>query len=251
MKREIDWDERIAGWENNAPLCLCGCGFPVSVNASKARADRLKAYPYRPYIQGHNGRKVGSLQLTAREKSIIVGTLLGDGYCGYGHSKSKAPRLVCNHGSKQAEYSEWKASELIRLNAKVKYVKNLGWGEFSARMETASHESLVEFHRMFYQDAGKMITPEILTHIDHLALAVWVGDDGSLQDDYCFHTEGFDTRSIDLLSGFLWGLGAENTIHANSRGHHFIRTYRVGTKAVAKIIAPHLPDCMEYKIWHE
>lgn len=247
----INWDERIEGWIANSPLCACGCGKKVTVDWQRARDRRCRAYPYRPFIQGHNFRTVPELQLTARERSIVVGTLLGDGYCGYAHAKATMPRLVCSHGAKQAEWSEWKASELSRLNAKVKYVKNPGWGEQWARMETASHDSLKEFQALFYSPEGKAITNDILKQIDPLALAVWVGDDGSLQSDYSFHTEGFDLRSIDLLSGLLWKLGAENNVQPNGRGHHLIRTYRTGTRVIASLIAPHLPECMRYKLWQE
>ena len=71
MARAVDWDSRISGWLEQAPLCKCGCGRQVLVNVDKARKDRLKTYSYREYIPGHNFRQVPSLQLTARERTVI------------------------------------------------------------------------------------------------------------------------------------------------------------------------------------
>lgn len=251
MAREaIDWEARIRGWHENAPMCACGCGYKVAVNAAKAQADRAKSYKYRPYIQGHNFRQVGALQLTARERSIILGTLLGDAWCGYPNKKSTMPKLAINHSIKQEDYSEWKAAELIRLNAKVNYVPNPGWGDTWARVETSCHESLKEFHDLFYSKDGKEITNQLAAMIDPLALAVWVGDDGSLSMDYQIHTEGFSKRSVDILSAALWYRGVENTTYTTPRDHTLIYTNRAGTRKLAQLIKPHLPDCIGYKLWH-
>lgn len=125
-------------------------------------------------------------ELTQRQQSIIVGTILGDGYL-QPTSKNSA-RLRIEQSAKQKWYVWWKYRELKSLMqsapiALTRYNPVYRRTYSYARCQTYAHSKLGELRRLFYTSRGSKRVPEGAERmLTPLALATWYMDDG-----YLFH----------------------------------------------------------------
>lgn len=128
-------------------------------------------------------------KLTQRQRSIIVGTILGDGYL-QPTSKHSA-RLRIEQSAKQKWYALWKYRELrphmqsapialTRHNPVYRRTYHY------ARCQTYAHPELGTLRRLFYTPRGPKRVPEAAGRmLTPLALATWYMDDGYLfRDDH-------------------------------------------------------------------
>lgn len=118
-----------------------------------------------------------SLSLSEIQKSLIYGTMMGDG-CIYGNAgeKQKNYRLQIIHTDKQKELVLWKYKILSNFVLKPpKYLKaNNSW-----RFRTISHPEITEIYSQFYRSNKKMLPMNIEEIMKNkLSLAVWYMDDG-------------------------------------------------------------------------
>lgn len=122
--------------------------------------------------------------MNAKQRSIVVGTILGDGYL-QPTGKSKA-RLRIEHSSKQDFYVQWKHKQLKSLmqsEPKILsrynqyYEKTYNY----SRCQSLAQTELGCLRREFYTQKGdKQIPCSIKNLLTPLALAVWYMDDGYL-----------------------------------------------------------------------
>lgn len=123
-------------------------------------------------------------KFTPRQQSIIVGTILGDGYLQ--PTSQYAARLRIEQSVKQKWYAQWKYRELRPLmqarpvsltRHNPVYQRTYGY----VRCQTLASPELGALRRMFYTRRGTKTIPakteELLTP---LALATWYMDDGYL-----------------------------------------------------------------------
>ena len=100
---------------------------------------------------------VGSL--TQLQKSMIIGSLLGDGYVRIVPGRKNAFMEV-NHSVAQRDYVDWKYSALGDIAAgPPKAYKNNG-KRIGYRFNTRQHSDITELFRMFYRN-GKKVIPDI------------------------------------------------------------------------------------------
>jgi len=162
-----------------------------------------------PLRNGVGGNTVGSRGqrskafdqcLTARARSILVGTLLGDGRL-QPTGRCRA-RLRLEHGLDQLEYLLWKADELSGIAAgRTTYLDRVH-PLTRAVYRYVRHQSLAsatygQFWKLFYP-SGKKHIPDVLSAllVDPLALAVWYMDDGYyfLRERECYCISGRSAR---------------------------------------------------------
>ena len=122
------------------------------------------------------------MNLTKRQRAILVGILLGDGYLQ--KTGLKNARLRLEHGEKQREYLLWKGEQFPRLfNAGPIYIERVHpktkrtyayW-----RLQSHATPELGKWCALFYTDGAKHI-PKTLAKLltEPIALAVWYMDDG-------------------------------------------------------------------------
>lgn len=124
-----------------------------------------------------------AVNLTKRQKAIIIGTVLGDGYLQ--KTGAKNARLRLEHSIKQKDYLLWKVvqinkrlfrgkpSHLTRTHPHSRKVYRY------VRYQSNSTPILGKLREKFYQD-GQKIIPEELSRLltQTLGLAVWYMDDG-------------------------------------------------------------------------
>lgn len=119
--------------------------------------------------------------LSKEQKSILFGTILGNG-CLQKTGKKNA-RLRLEHRNSQKEYLLWKVEKLKKLfQGKAKYLERIHpitkkkycyW-----RHQSQSTPYLGKLRKIFYPDGSKKIPEDIEKYLTSLSLAVWYMDDG-------------------------------------------------------------------------
>lgn len=189
------------------------------------------------------------------EKSIILGTLLGDG------SLTRYGALVVSHGEKQLEYIEWKKKMLGWLCDSDLYKrKSKGDGVYSKfptySLRTHSHPYFYKLREQLYAEKIKRVAPIIESEgFDDLALAVWYFDDGSLNKRYgtvTLATNSFLKEDVVLLVEFLRDKFEVDAILEPRRNNTL--SIRVNTAKAARFfevinrVSDILPKSMFYKL---
>lgn len=106
------------------------------------------------------------------QRSIVVGTLLGDGAM-----RCKANALLeINHSVHQKTYVDWKFLHLKEFVSTPPRQRMSNGGRIAYRFVTRSLPELTPFYRSFYR-LGRKGVPEV--ELTPLTMAVWLMDDGS------------------------------------------------------------------------
>jgi recombination protein RecA len=192
-------------------------------------------------LETSEGNTVGSL--TEAQRSIIVGSLLGDGAM-----RCKANALLeVNHASAQSAYVDWKFDQLRELCGTPPKLKHGNGGRIAYRFTTLSLPQLTPLYREYYRGRTKVV-PESLI-LTPLSLAVWFMDDGCKSHRALYlNTQQFDLDSQRRLVEKLreqWGV-----ISTLNRDKEYFRL-RVAVSSVARfrqVIESHLLEQFRYKL---
>lgn len=119
--------------------------------------------------------------LSREQKSILFGTILGDG-CLQKTGKKNA-RLRLEHGGSQKEYLLWKVKKFGKFfQGKPKYLQRIhpiSKRKYSYwRHQSQSTPYLGKLRNIFYPDGGKKIPEYLEKYLTPVTLAVWYMDDG-------------------------------------------------------------------------
>lgn len=119
--------------------------------------------------------------LSKQERSILIGTILGDGYL-QKTGKNNA-RLRLEHGYRQKKYLFWKVENLkVFFQGKPKCLERIHpktnkkyryW-----RHQSQSTPYLGKLRKAFYLEGKKKIPENIEKYLTRTVLAVWYMDDG-------------------------------------------------------------------------
>jgi hypothetical protein len=129
-----------------------------------------------------------SVEFTKTQKSVILGSILGDGSL-IKQKSSKNARLQMGHCTKQLHYLNWKV-DLLNPFCKSKPVlaekpgdkiicgkKSYSSGYYIAN--TIAHPDMTKYYNKYYFGGNKRVHVSVIDEIDELALAIWLADDGS------------------------------------------------------------------------
>jgi len=208
---------------------------------------------------GHSGYNHNFFRPTARQRSILVGTLLGDGSLTR-QGNVAMPMLRLEHSIKQADYLDWKAAELGSLFKSHKPIvrphRVSGFGETRAcYLHSRAHPWLLKWYDIFYPppERKKLITPELLSYVDDLALAVWFMDDGSScaasgSVYYQLIMGNMSMTEYKLAQDWLAGLGIQSTMSEGSG--NYVKLYMRKTESwrLFERVGKYIPGPMQYKI---
>ena len=198
--------------------------------------------------------------MNERERNIVTGCILGDGFLQM--TGKKNARLRLEHSISQKEYLMWKWSELKRyMQDKPKQMSRLNpvWKKTYNYIRCQSHSSpqLGKLHAKFYSGARKCIPSSIKKMLNHLALAVWFMDDGYYyaRDKTAYiYLPKLTTADIKMLQETLaeqFDLHPKLEIkRKKNRAMNFKFSVEESNKLI-HIIAPHVVKSMRYKIGEE
>lgn len=122
--------------------------------------------------------------MNKRQKTILVGMILGDAYL-QKTGKTNA-RIRLEHGIKQSDYLVWKAQQFPEFfqgqpKTLIRYNPVFHKQYTYIRWQSNASPEIGKYQKIFYQQ-GKKIIPQDLSIllINRLSLAVWYMDDGYL-----------------------------------------------------------------------
>jgi recombination protein RecA len=196
-----------------------------------------------------------TLRLTAAQRSIIVGSLLGDGHLETQNGR-KTFRLKVEHTAAQRFYVEWlyeqlRAWVLTPPASKQKRVNGIITTHFW--FQTLSVAQLRFYGMQFYDNNGHKKVPKIIRKLlTPLALAVWFMDDGSAKSKHhralILNTHCFSRREIGILQqALLQRYEVESNIRTQKDGLQLLISGE-HARAFYLIIAPHILPGFEYKL---
>ena len=187
-------------------------------------------------------RKFQQLLVTERQREILIGSILGDGYI---YPKGK---IQLEQSTAQKEYLFWKYEELKGLTypAQPQLVNR-----FDLRTEKTYssyrfwlRQYFRSWREIFYKGKTKVFPKKLI--LTPLMVAVWYMDDGSYSDNSCVISgESFSKHSLKIAQKQLWDQFQVRTI-IRSNGKLLIRAK--DQKRFGKIIKPWMHPSMQYKI---
>lgn len=192
---------------------------------------------------------VGSL--TQQQKSLIIGSILGDGYIRVVSGRKDA-FLEINHSYKAKDYVDWKFNILkdICISSPQKRQTGLYLNKdkkFAYRFYTRQHKDISKIWKTFYVKNKKVIPTNL--RIDPFVLAIWFMDDGSnnQKGDVYINTQQFSLNDQQKLLHSLRMLGLKARLNKDKK-YYRIRFLKESIPTLKQIIERHIILSMKYKI---
>ena len=184
--------------------------------------------------------------LTQEQKSLIIGTILGDGYLRI-IPRRKNAFLEVKHSAKQKDYVDWKYSVLQSIVKSKPKLRNGNGNRIACRFYTCCHSEITDLFRYFYKD-GKKIIPDNL-EINSLGLAVWYMDDGSRSGGSIYlNTQQFSVEDQNKLQKLLLNQFDITSSLNKDKEYMRIRIKTADAKKFCDIIRQFIPQSMQYKL---
>lgn len=214
---------------------------------SKLRGKSLRAYKE-------------TLGLSKDQKSLIIGSALGDGSLRI-PGRNKEANLIVDHGEDQKDYVLWKYNFFRKWvltppkEVKRRYHKDISRNTISWRFLTISHPLITDLYYLFYPQ-GKKVVPESINDllVDPLSLAVWIMDDGTKSGDSFFlSSQSFNLREQRKLLCCLeenFGLKGTINVHSQSKGKTLYRI-RISAESLDRmcdLVKPYILPSLSYKV---
>ena len=184
--------------------------------------------------------------LTKFQRSVIVGSLLGDGYLRIVKGRKNA-LLEVNHSIAQKEYVDWKF-EMVKMMCRSAPVVRLGRGNRIAyRFNTRQNLELTGLYGRFYKDGRKKIPTELT--LDPVMLAVWYMDDGSKcrDSDVYLNTQQFNSEDQKKCLAMLSQLGVESSLNKDKK-YWRVRIKKSSLPRFWNLVTPYVIPSMRYKL---
>jgi len=187
---------------------------------------------------------VGSL--TKLERSIIIGSLLGDGYMRIIPGRSNA-FLEINHSIKAKDYVDFKYNSLKRFCKSAPIERKNNGDRIAYRFFTKQHKDLTLIYNSFYKGKTKVIPKDI--ELNPMVLAIWYMDDGSKSrdSDIYLNTQQFSFKDQKILLNALRNIEVRARLNKDKK-YYRIRILKESVCEFMKIISPHIIDSMRYKL---
>ncbi|MCL5104964.1 MAG: AAA family ATPase, partial [Armatimonadetes bacterium] len=227
----------------------------------------LTPYGYRRASDLRTGEEiiVRGHQFTPEQRSILIGSLLGDAGINRGSART-SPQVVFVHGEKQSDYLEFKRQAFGIMAGKVRAGKS-GYSDdnvlcLSLAINDETYDISKEMILNGKHPSGRRRwspTNRFLEMVDELALAIWYFDNGSSGERTLkggrkryyatLHTERFNEADLYRIAEFLnTRFGLSPSVRNDSRGHWILRFNKKETEKLFNIIRPYTPACMSRKI---
>lgn len=189
------------------------------------------------------GNIVGSLNQV--QKSIIIGSVLGDGYLRIMPGRKDA-FLEINHSFSERDYVDWKFRNLRNLTRNSPKKRRGKGKRIAYRFFTRQHPELTKIYQGFYYK-GRKIIPNL--RLDPLIVAVWFMDDGSkIYNSYYLNSQGFDYLSQQKLIDILDNQYKIKSSLNRDKKYFRIRIRQNSAENFRSLIQEYIIPSMKYKL---
>jgi hypothetical protein len=187
---------------------------------------------------------VGSL--TQFQKSVIIGSILGDGYIRIASGRKDA-FLEMNHSVKAKEYVDWKYSILKNICQSPPHQRRIDEKRVAYRFFTKQHREITNLLNLFYKNGKKAVPFQL--KLNSLILAVWFMDDGSKsrKNDIYLNSHQFSLKDQRKLLYLLRELGLKARLNRD-KGYYRIRFLKESVPKLNEMIFPFIVPSMKYKL---
>ena len=206
------------------------------------------------------GMKIDTLTpsclLTQKQKEIIAGLILGDGYYATYHGKRTAE---VNHSSKKREYLEYVKSYLGDIyNIDDKSFIS-GYGSIMYRSRTIRCADLANtFNKCFCKDEnGNQLTEKLIELFSPLTAAFFYMDDGSLshsnfqKDRASLAICNYNLHDGEIIQKCFQKYNINCVLYTDSEGYNRLRFNTKDAYKLFDLISPYICDVMRYKLPQE
>lgn len=189
------------------------------------------------------------IDLTAFQKQVLIGTVLGDSSLRLGRS-NETPSLICSHSIKQKELVEKLTSIFLNYDATIRdfsrYDKRTDKIYTGSIFVTKSNPAFTPYRNLFYPEGTKIIPKEIYNDFTDVSLAYLFMDDGTkCKSGYSIATMCFTKEDVDFLRNLLFEkFGLETSRH--KRNEIYIKN--TSKELFKQIVSPYILDCVQYKL---
>ncbi len=190
---------------------------------------------------------VGSL--TQIQLSVIIGSILGDGYIRIIQGRKDA-FLEINHSIKAKDYVDWKYSILKNICVSGPKARIIDERRTAYRFYTKQHGEISALLEKFYRN-GKKIIPSSLK-LNPIILAVWFMDDGSKsrQYDVYLNTQQFAMNDQKTILAKLRGLGIKARLNKDKQ-YYRVRILKESIQKFNQLIHPYIIPSLRYKLSYD
>ena len=187
---------------------------------------------------------VGSL--TSKQKSLIFGSILGDGYVRIVPGRAEA-FLEINHSFRAKEYVDWKFENLKSICKSPPKKRETGDGKYAYRFFTRSHPEITHIFEDFYHNERKIIPKSL--ELNPLILAVWFMDDGSKcrDRDIYLNTQQFSFLDQRRLLYLLRQMKIRARTNRDKK-YYRIRILKESIPLFMEKVSPYIIPSLEYKM---
>lgn len=184
--------------------------------------------------------------LTSNEISVIIGSLLGDGYMRIIPGRNNA-FLEINHSIKAKEYVDFKFNMLKRIVISKPKARKIDNVRIAYRFYTRQHPQLSILYKEFYKN-GRKIIPKNLK-LNSFIMAIWYMDDGSKSrsSDIYLNTQQFSLTDQKRLLFLLREYNISARINKDKK-YNRIRIKKDSIVDFMNIIKPYVIPSMYYKL---
>ena len=192
------------------------------------------------------------MPFTEKQRSIIIGSVLGDGCLHPNWSKTNYTLKITRSG-KQEKYVEW---EYENLQPFVRTAPRWYEPTRSYTMRTISHSELTELYKEFYPKGKKILPARLEEYMqDPLTMAVWFMDDGNaIRTDaythgYNLNTQSFTFAENELIARLFMELYGIRVKVEKNNGYFRLGTRGQESKEMFKnLVKDHMIPSMQYKL---
>ncbi len=186
---------------------------------------------------------VGSL--TKLQRSIVIGTILGDGYLRIISGRKNA-LLEINHSITQREYVDWKYTMLKSIAGSPPKERISGVNRRAYRFYSKQLPEFTELFNQFYKNGKKIIPQNIV--LNPMSIAVWFMDDGSYcrESDVYLNTQQFSLKDQKMLSNVLTRIGLKTTLNKDKQ-YYRLRFLKESIPKLKTMIGEFIIPSMRYK----
>ena len=193
------------------------------------------------------------LNISSRQKQIIVGKLLGDGHLET--TNDITYRLKFEHSYNQKDYVDWLYEELRELASsepKIKLQTVNGKVYRKYWFNSPYSPSLRFYAAQFYRGKIKVVPKLIKRWLTPLALAVWFMDDGSIKSHECrgrlINTQSFKDEDLKYLQEALREKFQINTVLRIQKEGKQLYIPAAEHEKLVKVIGADVLPSMYYKL---